>query len=64
MKQDSQVRSMRLALGAAALVIQPKIIEVASEHSWGNFEAVLHLLDMEAKHKVSEEKVNKCKLIS
>ncbi|KAK7078455.1 hypothetical protein SK128_012069, partial [Halocaridina rubra] len=41
--------AMRVALGAAALAIQPKMETVELMNCWGTAEAILHLLEMEKK---------------
>lgn len=53
LKNETQKSAMRISLGAAALAIQPKMDTVESMLSWGTFEAILHLLNMEAKHKTT-----------
>ncbi|XP_068240697.1 uncharacterized protein [Palaemon carinicauda] len=46
--------TMRITLGAAAFAIQPKMEEVECRLEWGTYEAIVHLLDMEAKHKTGD----------
>ncbi|XP_063602176.1 uncharacterized protein LOC134778211 [Penaeus indicus] len=43
--------AMRLPVGAIALALQPKMETVETLTFWNTFDAVLYLLDMEAKHK-------------
>ncbi|XP_042856453.1 uncharacterized protein LOC122243056 [Penaeus japonicus] len=43
--------AMRIPVGAVALALQPKIETVETLTFWNTFDAVLYLLDMEAKHK-------------
>lgn len=45
---------MRIPVGAVALALQPKIETVETLTFWNTFDAVLYLLDMEAKHKVRQ----------
>ncbi|XP_064121560.1 uncharacterized protein LOC135226012 [Macrobrachium nipponense] len=50
-RYDNLLSTMRVTLGAAAFAIQPKMAAVGSRLEWGTYEAILHLLDMEAKYK-------------
>ncbi|ROT72742.1 hypothetical protein C7M84_008857 [Penaeus vannamei] len=43
--------AMRIPVGAVALALQPKMETVETLTYWNTFDAVLYLLDMEAKHK-------------
>lgn len=45
--------AMRIALGAAALAIQPEMKTVETLGSWNTYNAVLYLLDAEAKQRNS-----------
>ncbi|XP_066949306.1 uncharacterized protein [Macrobrachium rosenbergii] len=51
-RYDNFLSTMRITLGAAAFAIQPKMAAAGSRLEWGTYEAILHLLDMEAKYKV------------
>lgn len=47
--------AMRIPVGAIALALQPKMETVETLTFWNTFDAVLYLLDMEAKHKVRQD---------
>lgn len=53
-RYDNFLSTMRITLGAAAFAIQPKMAAAGSRLEWGTYEAILHLLDMEAKYKSGE----------
>ncbi|XP_069971336.1 uncharacterized protein [Penaeus vannamei] len=51
--------TMRVSLGAVALVLQPKLEEVETLEYWDTYDAVLYLLTMEDKYKTTTSSTRK-----